>query len=1189
MNPKLTLLALFVLFNLCSALLAQTINRNIFTTNGPVNATAQKGDTLYIGGSFSQLGYGARSLVRYFSKGTKPDFTFTELERYTNINAVEPDGNGGYYLAGNIPSYYGVKLENGNSMAVIHIHADNSLDPDFTPTDLGGYFGVSCLKKQGDRIYIGGHFYTVNGVNHRGLAALNATTGRVVNWFPETTDDIDGIEAADSLVFVYGYFFTVGNHDVEGFTALQASNGKYVRYYSPQSNTISKLKINNNKLYMGGVGELGYNAHGIAKISSSSAQADKKFPETNGSVNAILPDGKGGYYIGGSFSLVNNTPITNFAHVLSDGKIDPSLNLYFDDNISCLTTDGTSIYIGGNFTRVNNVTRRHAVAVSLQYGKPTPWNPDPDSWVSTMLYSSGVIYMGGSFQHIKGESRSYAGAVTVTNTLTNWAPEPDLTVNRIISNASGTSLFICGAFTHVKGKNHPYLSKVNTTNGNVAAWNPQPNYNVDDLVLNGSKLFIGGEFQMVHGQFRSYLAEIDTASNNPTDFTADLNSYVYALIIFNGKLYVGGNFFSTESAYCARVDLSTKTVDTWQPDPNYDVYALVADETGVVIGGTFSWVNETQRNSIAVIDLVTNELTPFNLQANAFSGGQIGAFAFSGNELFVGGHINYENENGTGHYGSVISLDTLTGSVTRYFNYSPDFYYYNYNSPVYALTVSANKLYVGGAFSSLYDSGQSNYITRYNLVSYDLNNNHLTPDLYNPNATVGTLYTDKSQRIIASGSFDLTSYVDRANIAAINLTTGRAINWNYFPDNEVEAMAIKDTTLFIGGTFTRINNSDHSAYIDRAYVAALSTKTGKPTIWNADADGDVKTLWIGDSILFAGGNFTNIKGLPRNYAAAVGTGGTGTVKDWAPGPDNTVFSIVGAGNKIYLGGYFTKIKGFPRNYLASVDKINGTPDAWKPNPDDGVFTLAANSTTLYVGGSFKNISTQERWSVAAYTIATRTLTPFNPELKSSNIYFPAPSLHSLAIYGQTLFMGSDAFNTLDSIKGAARYILGAADTLTGNATPFNPWPNAGINHLNVLKNKLLIGGQYTSLTISPSSAYFSVFDLDPLTTGNIAKKETAQPSSDSKISTGIGTNASKRLSGVLTPNPAKDLALLNISGNESDVNITITDMLGKVLWQLLKQNVQQVHIPVQTFAQGMYLLTIRDRKQSFVIKFLKTQ
>lgn len=1182
MNPKLQLLALFVLFNFCASLLAQTINKSIFTTNGPVNATAQKGDTLFLGGSFTQLGYGARSLVRFSPKGIKPDFTFAELARYTSIAAVEPDGNGGYYLAGRIPSYYGVKLENGNSMAVIHILSDNSLDPDFTPTDVDD-FSVTCIKKQGNRLYIGGHFYTVNGVNHRGLAALNATTGRVVNWFPELDDDIDGIEASDSLVFIHGNFFTIGDHQVNGFVALQASNGKYVRYYSPHYPGITKVKINNNKLYMGGVGELGYSAHGIAKVSSSSAQPDKKFPETNGSVNAILPDGKGGYFIGGSFSLVNNTPRTNFAHVLSNGTIDPSFNLYFDDDISCLTTDGISIYIGGYFTRINNVTRRHAAAVSLQYGKPTPWNPDPDGWVNAMLYSSGVIYMGGIFQHIKGEDRSYAGAVTIMNKLTNWVPEPDANVKRIISNSSGTSLFICGEFTHVKEKNRPYVAKVNNTDGDVAAWKPEPNYYVDDLVLNGSKLFIGGEFQIVHGQFRQYLAEIDTTSNNPTNFTPNLDHYVYALTIYNGILYVGGDFYN----HCVRIDLNTKKVDSWKPEPNYDVYALAADEVGVVMGGTFSRVNETQRNSIAVIDLVTNELTPFDLQANAFSGGQIGAFAFFGNELFVGGHINYENENGTGHYGGIVSLDILTGSVTRYFDYSPDFYYYNYNSPVYALTVSANKLYVGGEFSSLYDSSQSNNIERYNLVSYDLNNNHLTPDRYNPNATVSTLCTDKSQRIIASGSFDLTSYVDRTNLAAINLTSGRAIKWNHFPSDEVYAMAIKDSTLFIGGAFTRIYNSNHSAYTDRAYIAGISTRTSKPTAWNADANSYVRTFWIVDSILYAGGDFTNIKGVSRNFAAAVGIDGNGTVKNWTPDLDNTVFSILGIGNKIYLGGYFTKIKGATRKYLASVDKITGTPNGWKPNPNGAVFTLAANATTLYAGGAFKNTSTQKRLSVAAYTIATNALTPFNCELKSNNPYFPAPYLHGLAIYGQTLFMGSDRFNPIDSINGSARYILGAADTVKGNATPFNPWPDDAINHLNVLNNKLLVGGQYTSLAINPSAAYFSVFDLGPLAqTDDIAKTETALISSDSKARTGV-IKSSKRLSAVLTPNPAKDMAVLTISGNENDVNVTITDMSGKVLWQSLKQKVQQIHIPVQSFAQGMYLLTIRDSKQTFVIKFLK--
>jgi hypothetical protein len=1180
MNPKFPLSTLLVFFGVCSVLVAQTINRNIFTTDGPVNTTAQKGDTLYIGGQFSQLGYGARSLVRYSPNSIKPDTTFTQLERLTTVNAVEPDGNGGYYLAGYFPSYNGVKLESGNSMAVIHILSDNSLDPGFTPTDVADFY-VTCIKKQGNRLYIGGHFYEVNGVNHTSLAALNATTGHVLNWFPETSDDIDGIEASDSLVFVYGYFFTVGNHAVNGFTALKASNGKYVRYYSPQSNTITKLKINNNKLYLGDATELGYSAGGIAKVSSSSAAANKEFPETNGSISAVLPDGKGGYYIGGSFTRVDNTPRINFAHLLSDGTVDPLFNLYFDDHINCLTTDGTSLYLGGNFTRVNNITRRHAVAVSLQSGKPTPWNPDPDGLVSSFCYSSGVIYIGGVFQHIKGQSRNNAGAVTITNTLTNWAPEPDANVIRIIPDASGTSLFISGGFTHVKGEKHPYVANVSNTDGNVAAWNPKPDGPVWDMALKGNKLFIGGEFQNVHGVFRPRLAEINTASNNPTDFTAGLDEPVYALKIYKGKLYVGGDFYN----YCVRIDLATKTLDSsWQPQPNYDVYALAVDDMGAVMGGTFDMVNQTQRNYIAAIDLGANELTPFNLQANNFAGGPIGAFAFLGKELFVGGAFTYDNDNGTGHFGGLISLDTLTGSITRYFDYSPYFYLYNYTTPVYALTVSANKLYVGGDFYSLSDTSQSNSIARYNLVSYDLSNNHLTPDLYNPNAPVGTLCTDKSERIIASGGFDLTNYVNRTNIAAIDLTTGKAINWHSFPTDAVYTMAIKDTTLFIGGAFTQIRNNDNSAYINRSYIAGLSTKTGNLTAWEADADSYVRTLWIGDSILYAGGDFTNIKGVSRNYAAAVGTGGNGTVKNWAPDADNTVFSILGTGNKIYLGGYFTKIKGFTRKYLASVDKVNGAPDTWKPNPDGGILTLTANSTTLYAGGSFQNISKQKRRSVAAYTIATNDLTPFDPELKTSDHYFRAPSLYGLAIYGPTLFMGSDRFNTIDSIKGVARYILGAADTATGDATMFNPWPDDAINHLNVIGSRLFVGGQYTTLTSSPSAAYFSVFDLGPLTpTNDIAKKDAALLSSENKAS------SSERISAVLTPNPAKDVALLNISGNNDAFNVTITDMSGKVLWESLRQTAKQIPIPVKSFAQGMYLLTIRDGKQTSVIKFLKNR
>jgi hypothetical protein len=149
----------------------------------------------------------------------RPDPDFAEFDRNTSIYAVEPDGTGGYYIGGIIPSYNGVKLNNDSSAVVIHILADNTLDPAFKPTNLAGFY-VSCLKKQGNRLYIGGHFYNVNGVDRTSLAALNAATGEVLNWIPEEVDLINKIEATDSLVFIQGDFFSVGEHIVPGFATI---------------------------------------------------------------------------------------------------------------------------------------------------------------------------------------------------------------------------------------------------------------------------------------------------------------------------------------------------------------------------------------------------------------------------------------------------------------------------------------------------------------------------------------------------------------------------------------------------------------------------------------------------------------------------------------------------------------------------------------------------------------------------------------------------------------------------------------------------------------------------------------------------------------------------------------------------------------------------------------------------------
>ena len=119
MKTKYTLL--LVIMFICNIYLhAQKLNRSIYTTDGPVYASYQKGDTLYIGGSFTQVGYGVGRLARYLPDSSVPDFNFIELDKNNSLYAVEPDGNGGYYLGGIFSSYQGKPLGNGFGVGAIH-------------------------------------------------------------------------------------------------------------------------------------------------------------------------------------------------------------------------------------------------------------------------------------------------------------------------------------------------------------------------------------------------------------------------------------------------------------------------------------------------------------------------------------------------------------------------------------------------------------------------------------------------------------------------------------------------------------------------------------------------------------------------------------------------------------------------------------------------------------------------------------------------------------------------------------------------------------------------------------------------------------------------------------------------------------------------------------------------------------
>ena len=71
---------------------AQTIDRKFYTTNSTVRTSVQSGNTLYLGGDFTQLGIQANRLARINSGNTKPDITFplTRPEKSCLVNSNNP-------------------------------------------------------------------------------------------------------------------------------------------------------------------------------------------------------------------------------------------------------------------------------------------------------------------------------------------------------------------------------------------------------------------------------------------------------------------------------------------------------------------------------------------------------------------------------------------------------------------------------------------------------------------------------------------------------------------------------------------------------------------------------------------------------------------------------------------------------------------------------------------------------------------------------------------------------------------------------------------------------------------------------------------------------------------------------------------------------------------------------------------
>jgi trimeric autotransporter adhesin len=618
----------------------------------------------------------------------------------------------------------------------------------------------------------------------------------------------------------------------------------------------------------------------------------------NGRVRVAIPDGSGGWYLGGEFTKIGDFTRNRLAHISATGEVLP-WNPNASSYVYTMQKIGTTIYIGGWFTSIGGIKRNRLAAVDTS-GTLTAWNPDSNDIVWKIVPSGlTTLYVGGNFTTIGGTTRNRLAAIDTSGTLLNWNPNADNGVLDMVIN--GSTIYIAGAFTNIGGGARNLLAAVSTA-GVLQAWDPNPNQVVSTLALSNSTLYVGGDFTSIASTARVRLAAFNTATpTNPSLMAWDpgANWSVFKIAVNNSKIYVGGNFTTIggiAGKNLVAIDTSGNVL-SWNPNMDNFVSEIAFQSSSMYLGGPFFSTGGVTRNRLAAID------TAGALQAwNPDADNNVSELA-----------VNVVNDVATIYAGGGF---TKIGGVTRNklaaidaagtlqsWNPNPD-------NAVSALAVSGSGtgaiLYVGGAFTTI--AGQPrNRLAAFNSAG-DL-------QAWNPDANSNVYgLTISGTTIYVGGAFTTIGGATRNRAAAISSSgTGAVQSWN--PNvgttgDFVSRITIGGTNIYMGGQFNTVGG------ISRNYAAAVDAN-GVLQAWDPNPGSNVYDIAIVASNIYVVGLFTTIAGTSTKYFAILN--GNGGLVQSNLVANAQVYSLLASGSTVYLGGNHNTIAG---NVSPSISSIN---------------------------------------------------------------------------------------------------------------------------------------------------------------------------------------------------------------------------------------------------------------------------
>lgn len=672
---------------------------------------------------------------------------------------------------------------------------------------------------------------------------------------------------------------------------------------------VHAVAVAGDTAYLGGeFSYVGPRTRSVALFDTQTGARVKDFPAVNGAVYAAVPDGAGGWFLGGQFTAVGGVALNHLAHVRTDHSIDSGWDARVEGTVvNALRLEAGRLFVGGQFSRLGGVAQTGLGAVDPRDGARLAWDPGVRGTVHALGVGAGTVYVAGSFTSVGQVNRANLAEIDLeTARVTDWKPNADHAVHALV--VVGDTAYVGGEFASVGGKPRNRLAALDRLTGQASTWNPNPNGTVRALVVRQDVLYVGGDFTTVSAMTRRGLAGVDRVSGLGMPLDLRLEGGATATGI---------------------------------------VRAIAEVDDTLLVGGSFTRVLGVAQPLVTAVSLTTGLPAAAPL-GTGFAGAQDNAVVFcfgvdgEGGEWLSGGR--YESLGGFERLNAV-ALSLITGEPLSW-KPAP-------SGGVRAIVAGADAIYLGGSFTNVgglatkalaaVDRGEGLALANWSVTV----SNRLTEPLVSHLDLVG-------DRLVLGGRFEGVEGKPARHLAVIDARTGMASDFNAALTGGSQglfAIARWEQTLYVAGDFTGAGGKS------RARLAALDLSQGALVDWNPAPNQEVRALAVAGGRIYAGGKFTRIGGMDLRHLAAFDAV-SHTLLPWdsaLPTSSSGIAALAALDTVVYVAGGFSSIGGEFRHGVTALTSASARAQDWDPSPNDVPEWVAAGERFVWMGGTFRTV------------------------------------------------------------------------------------------------------------------------------------------------------------------------------------------------------------------------------------------